>query len=329
MNPIHRAIERATAYFDARETRAGVVARRLLGRPRADDEKLAAAMVRERRAKIRSDGSVGGDLVATAWVAWELMDLGRGPDDDTVRRTTKWLLGRQDEDGSECCLPHRHELADSTHSIGGFFAYRSAGRKVRRLVLPNGAAAVSDQGARFMASVFALRSVLRAGQLEADADAQRAAAGRTLLATLPKTAGKPRTPLNVLERPLVRRHVGSLLALPKMWDTWGGLWQPTLAVGALAAIAWSPLPFRNQLPILAEHLALNQKPDGSWRNLDTVAAVDALVAVPLPQAREAVALAAPKLAKEQNQKGTTGSGPYVEERTLAALRGWLVAREYA
>jgi hypothetical protein len=57
--------------------------------------------------------------------------------------------------------------------------------------------------------------------------------------------------------------------------------------------------------------------------------VDALVSVPLPQAREAVALAAPKLAKEQNQKGTVGSGPYVEERTLAALRGWLVAREYA
>jgi hypothetical protein len=329
MNPIHRAVERATAYFDARDSRPGVVARRLLGRPRADDEKLAAAMVRERRAKIRSDGSVGGDLVATAWLAWELMDLGRGLDDESVRRTTKWLLGRQDKDGAECCLPRRHALADGAHSIGGFFAYRSAGRTVRRLVLPNGAAAVSDQGARFMASVFALRAVLRAGQLEADAQAQRTAAGRAPFVGRAKLAAAPRAPLNVLEQPLVRRHIGSLLELPKMWDTWGGLWQPTLTVGALAAIAWSPLPFRNQIPILAEHLALNQKPDGSWRNLDTVAAVDALVSVPLPQAREAVALAAPKLAKEQNQKGTIGSGPYVEERTLAALRGWLVAREYA
>jgi hypothetical protein len=100
-------------------------------------------------------------------------------------------------------------------------------------------------------------------------------------------------------------------------------------VEALAAIAWSPLPFRAQLPILAEHLALNQKPDGSWRNLDIIHAVDALVAVPLPQAREAVALAAPKLAKLQTQKGTLGVGPTAEERTLVALRAWLIAREYA
>ena len=328
MNPIHRAIERATAYFDARDSRAGVVARRLLRRTRADDEKLVAALVRERRPKLRSDGSVGGDLVATSWLAWELMDLGRGPDDDLVRRTVKWLLGRQGRDGSECCLPHRHEFVDAVHSIGGFFAYRPAGRAVRRIVLPNGAAAVSDQGARFMASCFALRTVLRAGQLEVEAESQRAAARRPLLAGRARAATS-RAPLGILGLPLVRRHIGSLLALPKMWDTWGGLWQPTLAVSALAAIAWSPQPFRNQLPILAEHLALNQKPDGSWRNLDTVAAVDALVSVPLPQAREAVALAAPKLAREQSPKGTVGSGPHVEERSLAALRGWLVAREYA
>jgi hypothetical protein len=57
--------------------------------------------------------------------------------------------------------------------------------------------------------------------------------------------------------------------------------------------------------------------------------VDALVAVPLPQAKEAVALAAPRLAKMQSQKGAVGSGPYAEERTLVALRAWLIAREYA
>jgi hypothetical protein len=129
MNPIHRAIERAVVYFDGRETRAGVVARRLLGRRRVDDDRLVAALVRERRARLRSDGSVGGDLVATAWVAWELMDLGRGPDDEAVRRSVKWLLGRQDKDGAEACLPRRHEIALNGHSIGGFFSYRSRDRK--------------------------------------------------------------------------------------------------------------------------------------------------------------------------------------------------------
>jgi len=327
MNPIHRAIERAAVYFDGRDTRAGVVARLLLGRPRPDDDRLAAVLVRERRGRIRSDGSVGGDLVATAWVAWELMDLGRGLDDESVRRTAKWLLGRQDKDGAEACLPRRHEITLNEHSIGGFFSYRAKGRAVRRLMLPNGAATVSDQGSRFLASCFALRSVLRAGHLEAEA-LSRAAAERQVLAGPAKTL-TGRSALGILDRPLVRRHVGSLLALPKMWDTWGGIWQPTLTVGALAAIAWAPLPFRAQLPILAEHLALNQKPDGSWRNLDIIHAVDSLVAVQLPQAREAVALAAPKLARFQTPKGTIGAGPRAEERTLAALRGWLVAREYA
>jgi hypothetical protein len=328
MNPIHRAIERAAVYFDGRETRAGVVARRLLGRPRPEDDRLVAALVRERRSRLRSDGSVGADLVASAWLAWELMDLGRRPDDDPVRRSVKWLLSRQDKDGSECCLPRRHEITLNGHSIGGFFAYRSKGRTVRRLVLPDGASAVSDQGARFLASCFALRTVLRAGQLEAEARAQAERAERRVLAPAAKRV-EPKPRLGILDLPLVRRHVGSLLALPKMWDTWGGLWQPTLTVSALAAIAWAPLPFRSQLPILAEHLALNQKPDGSWRNLDIVHAVDALVSVPLPQAREAVALAAPKLARLQTPKGTVGTGAHVEERTLASLRGWLVAREYA
>jgi hypothetical protein len=328
MNPIHRAIERAAVYFDGRETRAGVVARRLLGRTRPEDDRLVAALVRERRSRLRSDGSVGSDLVATAWLAWELMDIGRRPDDDPVRRSVKWLLSRQDKDGSECCLPRRHEITLNGHSIGGFFAYRSKGRTVRRLVLPDGASAVSDQGARFLASCFALRTVLRAGQLEEEARARAESAERRVLAPAAKRV-EPKPRLGILDLPLVRRHVGSLLALPKRWDTWGGLWQPTLTVSALAAIAWAPLPFRSQLPILAEHLALNQKPDGSWRNLDIVHAVDALVSVPLPQAREAVALAAPKLARLQTPKGTVGTGAHVEERTLASLRGWLVAREYA
>lgn len=299
MNPVHRAIERVGAFFAERPTRPAYVARGLLGLRRPDDEKLAHLLVRERRARQRSDGSVGGDLVATAWLVWELLDLDQGADSQPVQRAVKWMLARQDKDGAY--VPHqparRTNPADPRFAaMGGFFAYRTAGRTIGRLTLPNGATVTSDAGSRFLASTFALRSVLRGGR---DDDT------------------------------LVRRHVGSLLALPRLWDTWGGQWNPTLMVGALSAIAWSPAPFRNQLPILAEHVALNQKPDGSWRNLDIVHAVESLVDVPLPQSRESVALAAPKLAKMQTQNGSLGAGAAAEERTLVALRAWLIAREYA
>jgi len=298
MNPVHRALERASLYFAERPTRTGLVARRLLQVPREGDEALSQALVKEHRQKARGDGSTAGDLVQTAWAVWELLDLGLAPDHPAVHKPIKWLLSRQDKEGAFGlgCSPKRHEMRACEHFIGGFFAYRTSGRTIRRLTLPTGASVTSDMGARFLASCFALRTVLRAGR-----------DGETL----------------------VRRHAGSLLALPHLWDTWGGAWSPTLMAGALAAIAYAPEPFRNQLPILAEHLALNQRPDGTWRNLDVVHAVDALAAVPLPQAREAVALAAPKLAKLQTLRGTVGSGQYADERTLVAVRAWLIAREYA
>lgn len=298
MNPVHRAIERVGAFFTERPTRPAYVARGLLNMRRADDEKLAHALVRERRARQRTDGSVSGDLVATAWFVWELLDLDMAISSPPVTRAVKWMMARQDKDGA--WLPHqpsKRAPADPRYAaMGGFFSYRTSGRTVSKLALPSGAAITSDSGSRFLASCFALRSVLRAG-LGSDT--------------------------------LVRRHVGSVLALPRLWDTWGGQWNPTLMVAALGAIAWSPEPFRNQLPILAEHVALNQKPDGSWRNLDMLLAVEALVDVPLPQARESVALAAPKLAKLQTHNGSLGTGSAAEERTLVALRAWLVAREYA
>ena len=299
MNPVHRAIERVGAFFADRPTRPAYVARGLLNARRPDDEKLVHTLVRERRSKQRSDGSVSGDLVATAWFVWEMLDLDQGADHPAVQRAVKWLLARQDKDGA--WAPHQPsrrapDVDPRYAAMGGFFSYRTSGRTIGKLALPNGATVTSDAGSRFLASTYALRSVLRAGR---DDDT------------------------------LVRRHVGSLLALPRLWDTWGGQWNPTLMIGALSAIAWSPAPFRNQLPILAEHVALNQKPDGSWRNLDILHAVEALVDVPLPQSRESVALAAPRLAKMQTQNGSLGAGTAAEERTLVALRAWLIAREYA
>jgi len=297
MNPVHRSLERVADYFADRPTRPAYVARRLLQIVRSDDDKLAQQLVKERRAKQRSDGSVGGDLVNTAWYVWELLDLGVEQNAQPVSRAVKWMMARQDKEGAFAPpVPKRAPADPRIEAMGGFFAYRTTSRKIARLSLPNGTAVSGDSASRLLASVFALRSVLRAGRHEDT---------------------------------LVRRHVGSVLALPKLWDAWGGAWAPSLMASALSAMAFSPLPFRNQLPILAEHLALNQKPDGTWRNLDVVQGVEALVDVPLPQAREAVALAAPRLAKMQGPAGALGSGPTSEERTLIALRAWLIAREYA
>lgn len=297
MNPVHRSLERVAEYFADRPTRPAYVARRLLQTVRPDDDKVAQQLVKERRAKQRSDGSIGGDLITTAWFVWELMDLGVEANAQPITRAVKWMTAKQDKDGAYAPPhPKRAPPDPRLDAMGGFFSYRTAGRKIARLSLPNGASVAGDGASRLLASVFALRSVLRAGRHDDT---------------------------------LVRRHVGSLLALPKLWDTWGGVWNPTLMASALSAMAWSPLPFRNQLPILAEHLALNQKPDGSWRNLDVVHGVEALVDVPLPQAREAVALAAPRLARMQTPAGSLGSGAAAEEKTLIALRAWLIAREYA
>src|ERR1700674_2347781 len=100
MNPVHRAIERVGEYFADRTTRPAYVARQLLQTQRADDDRLRPALVRARRARQRSDGSVAGDLVATAFLVWELRDLDQPGDSPAVQRAVKWMMARQDKDGA-------------------------------------------------------------------------------------------------------------------------------------------------------------------------------------------------------------------------------------
>src|SRR3990172_9571673 len=99
MNPVHRALERVAAYFAPRETRQAVVARQLLGMSRQEDARLTQALIRQRRARVRGDGSIAGDLVQTAWFVWELLDLGVEAETPTVHKAVGWLLSRQDREG--------------------------------------------------------------------------------------------------------------------------------------------------------------------------------------------------------------------------------------
>jgi len=139
------ALERLGAYFGGRRTRQGLLARRLLGRTAPGDAALADHLIRERRVATRMDGSLGGDLVRTAWAAWELMDLGHDHQSAGTVRLVGYLISR---------------LVPASASPPAFLD--SNALNAIPLVLPNGCEYDDPAEALFAASALALRVVLRA-----------------------------------------------------------------------------------------------------------------------------------------------------------------------
>lgn len=86
------ALTKLETFFSARATRPGMLARRLLGKPGPDDARLAGLLCNERRARTRMDGSIGGSLIATAWAAWEMMDLGLDELHAGLSRLLTWVV---------------------------------------------------------------------------------------------------------------------------------------------------------------------------------------------------------------------------------------------
>jgi hypothetical protein len=130
------ALTKLETLFAARPTRPGVLARRLLGKPLPDDGRLAQLLCNERRAPTRMDGSLGGSLVATAWAAWEMMDLGLDELNAGLSRLLTWIV---------------------THLEGPLREPEPL-----PLVLPNGTALGNAADAAFAAECLGLRVVLRA-----------------------------------------------------------------------------------------------------------------------------------------------------------------------
>lgn len=85
-------LTRLESFFAARATRPGVLARRLLGKSGPDDAGLAQLLCNERRAGTRMDGSIGGSLIATAWAASEMMDLGLDELHGGLSRLLAWVV---------------------------------------------------------------------------------------------------------------------------------------------------------------------------------------------------------------------------------------------
>ena len=290
-----RSVARArlAEYFRDRKTRAGVLARRLAGTPAADDAVLTEHLIRERRLQTRIDGSMDGGLVPTAWAAWELLQLEAPTDQAGVVRTVGFLLGRQEQPGrvfGEGCRPYMHERRLCSHHVGGFFSAAPEEHPVAPLSFPSGVVVPDERSARFAASCFALRAVMRAGEDRREG---------------------------------VRRHVASLLDMDALWSQEDGEWSPDARLFALGAIASAPLELRDRAAIAMARVLERQDEDGSWPGADAFHALDMVLQAPTPEARAAVARAAPHACQLLDDGALEGESG--EERALIALRALVVA----
>lgn len=291
---VRDAVQRLAAFFRDRQTRAGLLARRLLRRPARGDEALADHLVRERRRKTRMNGSMDGSLVKTTWAVWEFLELDCPTDHAAVVRTVGYVLAQQDRPGhfGEGCDPARHEVRLCRHHLSGFFSPGPPDESVAPLAFPSGLVLERDADARLAASCFALRVVLWAREDRREA---------------------------------VRRHLESLLALPGLWDHWDGRWAPDLVFFVLGALAPAPLEYRGRLAELAAHIARQQQPDGSWPSASLFHALDMLWSVPTTAAREAMRRALPLLVARQREGGAFDDEAH-EERALIGLRALSLAQ---
>lgn len=138
MTSLQEAVTRLDTFFADRDTRPGLLARRLVGRPRPEDVQLAELLCKERRSATRMDGSIGGSLVGTAWAAWEMMDLGFDALQAGLARLVSWVLT--------------------------FLEAPPRAPAPTPLELPNGTVLTSTDGAVFAAECLGLRVLLRARQ---------------------------------------------------------------------------------------------------------------------------------------------------------------------
>ncbi|MBI4499887.1 MAG: hypothetical protein HY700_01880 [Gemmatimonadetes bacterium] len=284
---VAEARARAAEFFAGRQSRAGLLARRYLGIPAERDPVLSDHLVRELRQRTRMDGSTEGSLVKTAWTLLELMQLDSPPDHAAVVRVVGWLLARQAQAGrfGEGCTDERHARGLCQHFLSGFFSPAAPEDTVSPLDFPIGITVRDEAEARFAASCFALRAVLRARQER---------------------------------RQRVLDHLGALLNLGDVWGGWGSPWSPDLVLFALGGVAHAPLDFRERVERLASQVARRQRPDGSWNGAHPLHALDVMLSIPSAPAQAAVRAAVPHICAQARDGTLFVEG--TEEHSLIALR---------
>lgn len=289
----HEGIAGLRLFFAAASTRQALLARQALGDPSPEDDMLAGRLVDDMRAETRMDGSIAGAVVPTIWRAHELMDLGCEGNHAGTVRVLGWILGLQGKPGafSDGCTPARHAHRVCEHFISGFFSPAAPEERLTPVMLPNGKVFRTEPAARFAISCLALRAALR-GRLEG--------------------------------RPLIERHLLSLLQFQEQWQDWNGYFAGDAIVAGIHALAFVPGSHREILPQLASTLAANQAEDGSWPNADLFHTLEALLALGTAEAHAAVRRAVPVLLARQRVDGSFGTTAQ-QERALIALRALIWA----
>lgn len=292
---IQVARDRAAALLRERATRPGVLARRLMGRPLPGDERLVDQLIRERRRRTRIDGSVDGGLLSTAWIAWELMDLGCPADHAAMVRTIGFVLGRQDRPGrfGEGCDDELHAAKCCHHFLRGFFSPSTREEMLAPLVLRSGLIIDAEENARLAASLLALRVVLRAEQ-----DCRHAVCG----------------------------HVETLMEMSALWDDPGTRWPVDLTFLGLGALAFAPLQYRPDVERIAVRILEHQEADGSWRSAHLFNAINMLMSFGSTTTRNAVKRAIPLVLSAQTESGAFDA-PENEELVLIGLRALRLAEK--
>lgn len=209
--------------------------------------------------------------MATAWGAWDLLQLGCPADHVGVTRMVGYLLTRQDKAGrfAEGCSERRHEAGHCHHFLSGFFSPGSIDQAIAPLALPTGAVVTGEFDARFAVSCFALRVALRARQ-----------EGRVA----------------------IQRHIDGLFGLAARWERQ----RPPaleLAFVAAGALALAPPERRPELERLVDQLAALQTSDGRWPGIPLCHAVDALIKARTPSSLRALERSAPALLAAQREDG--------------------------
>lgn len=238
-NTLPHAIERLETFFADRDTRPGLMGRRLLGITKPEDETLAEFLCHERNARTKMDGSIGGAFVNTAWAAWEMMDLGLDAVQGGLSRVVSWVVA--------------------------FLEGKPKSAALTPLALPNGTVLTNEASATFAAECLGLRLLLRAGQDERPGVQRRLERVLSLQPTLPDELAACALGVIAVSPVPYRNRLPECVARVAAAQRPDGTWSNADLLHMLEALVLAGIrPVRSVIDRALPALLRLQRPDGSF-----------------------------------------------------------------